>query len=242
MTNYNYNLIFKPYGEFAILIEWPSKIDEHIIRDILSFQKMMPNKSIKDSIVAYHSLTLIYKKKVKNFEKEVNHLQNLYANKIDNSKPSSKIWQIPVCYDLDFGLDLKELSIQKQLTIDELIQLHTSIEYLVYFIGFLPGFLYLGGLVQELHWPRKATPRFTIDKGAVAIGGQQTGIYPQQSAGGWNIIGKTPLNFFNAKHNPPCFVSAGDKIKCFSISTFEFQEIENQVKKEIYQPKFLIND
>ena len=99
----------------------------------------------------------------------------------------------------------------------------------------MPGFLYLGGLDERLHFPRKSTPRLQIEKGAVAIGGSHTGIYPSSSPGGWNIIGNTPISLFNASQDEPCFVQSGDKIQFIPIGLKEYQDISTLVEARVYQ-------
>jgi inhibitor of KinA len=129
------------------------------------------------------------------------------------------------------------------LEIPEIIKLHSQNPYRVYFIGFLPGFLYLGGLNKQLFFDRKSNPRLKVAQGTVAIGGEQTGVYPSESSGGWNIIGKTPLVFFNIHEDIPCFAKAGDFIKFIPIDKEEFLKIKKEVKEGRYQfSKTLRND
>ena len=150
-------------------------------------------------------------------------------------KVKSVLWKIPVCYDAVFGIDLEAISKEKNLSKEEIIKRHSQAIYTVYFIGFLPGFLYLGGLDESLHVPRKSTPRLQIEKGAVAIGGNQTGVYPTESPGGWNIIGNSPIEFFNPKLETPCFAKAGDKISFKPITIQEFKTIKILVEAGVYQ-------
>ena len=152
-------------------------------------------------------------------------------------KQAHQLWQIPVCYDVSFGIDLEEIACKKKCSVAEIIRLHTEGDYLVYFIGFQPGFLYLGGLHQNLHVPRKSNPRVRVDKGSVGIGGAQTGIYPQNSSGGWNIIGKSPLNFFNMKASNPCFAKPGDRIQFVAVDLHTFYQIEREVANQKYRIK-----
>ena len=125
----------------------------------------------------------------------------------------------------------------KSLSKAELIVLHTKVVYTVFFIGFLPGFLYLGGLDPKLYFDRKTTPGLHVKKGAVAIGGQQTGIYPQDSPGGWHVIGQTPVELFNKAHNPPCTIQAGDQLKFVAIDQQHYRVIEHQIAEEEFQLK-----
>ena len=112
--------------------------------------------------------------------------------------------------------------------------MHTAPLYRVFFIGFLPGFMYLGGLDKRLHFPRKATPSLDVKKGAVAIGGEQTGIYPMDSPGGWHVIGHSPLNFFNINEQNPCYFNSGDYIKFIDISIDYYNDISLEIVADNY--------
>lgn len=240
MTNYNmkrYKLSFKPFGPSALLIEWPEQIDELMIQDVIAFEKVISwEANIADTIIAYNSLTVVFRETYK-FEAVVSRFERLYTTKNQGSKQNAVCWQIPVCYDVEFGLDLEELASSKQLSVKALIELHTAPKYLIYFMGFQPGFPYLGGLPEVLHTPRKANPRLRVDKGSVGIGGQQTGIYPQDSSGGWNILGRSPVNFFDVSKLQPCFTKAGDYIQFEAIDKQTFLQIDKQVQKGTYEPK-----
>jgi inhibitor of KinA len=135
-----------------------------------------------------------------------------------------------VCYDEKFGLDLSGIATKNKLGIPKIKSLHSTPVYTIFFIGFLPGFLYLGGLDKKLFFPRKKSPRKEVEKGAVGIAGKQTGIYPQKSPGGWQIIGNCPLDLFDVHENPPSIFKAGDKIKFYPISLEEHQDISEQVE------------
>ena len=119
-----------------------------------------------------------------------------------------------------------------KLEIEELISIHTQTKYRIYFLGFLPGFLYLEGLNKRLHFPRKENPILNVPKGAVGIGGKQTGIYPNLSPGGWHLIGNTPLTLFDIKQNPPCFASPGDWVSFTSIDQKTYQDLAKKIKKD----------
>ena len=241
-----FELTYKPYGNHAILIEWPSKIDKNILNDILLFKEKIVyhnSKVIVDIINTYNSITIIYDLTIRNIYNEISRLKSIYSEELSGEKESSYRWQIPVCYDLKFGIDLEEISAQKKLSIEEILKLHSERIYTVYFIGFLPGFLYLGGLDERLHIPRKATPRFTVEKGSVAIGGSQTGVYPVESAGGWQIMGKSPVSFFDILLETPCFAKPGDEIVFTPVDMEEYLSIEEQVVEKSYKlNKSIVND
>lgn len=233
----NFVLTYKPFGAFAILIEWPSRIDNDIIQDIINFEKMIAsNPLILDSIIAYNSLTILYKE-LKVYKSTVLQLKELYKSKRFSEKKSQKLWKIPVCYDESFALDLEEMATNKKTFKQEIIDLHSAPIYSIYFIGFQPGFLYLGGLNPKLHTPRKSNPRLRIEKGSVGIGGEQTGVYPSNSSGGWNIIGKSPIDFFNVNVSPSCFANPGDKIQFQQVTIDTFYTIQKEIEKGTYQLK-----
>jgi inhibitor of KinA len=234
----NYNLSFKPFGEYAILVEWPQVINETILKDILNLQQKLLKINIKSLVEvrsAYNSLLIIYNEYYKGFDVEVSLINKIYGSDNFSEKTDALLWRVPVCYDACFGIDLELISKEKNMAIKELIQRHYSVIYTVYFIGFLPGFLYLGGLDERLLTPRKETPRMKIEKGAVAIGGNQTGVYPSESPGGWNIIGNCPIDFFNPKKEASCFAKAGDKIEFYPVSLKQYHDIKTLVNANVYQ-------
>lgn len=141
----------------------------------------------------------------------------------DAREPAPQRRIVPVCYGGDFGPDLETVASAHGLQVDDVIRLHASVEYLAYFIGFAPGFPYLGELPAALHTPRLATPRLRVPAGSVAIGGAHTGIYPIASPGGWHIIGRTPVELLRLRADPPVWVQMGDRVRFEPISRSEFE-------------------
>ncbi len=233
-----FQLTYKLFGRSAILVEWPANISQEIIQDIISFERQVKEiDSILDTIIAYNSLLIRYQNPIIDKELTISQLKKIYAASSYLIKQDQFLWQIPVCYDVSFGIDLEEIANKKKCSVAEIIRLHTEGDYLVYFIGFQPGFLYLGGLHQTLHVSRKSNPRLRVDKGSVAIGGIQTGIYPQNSSGGWNIIGKSPLNFFDINASEPCFAKPGDRIQFVAVDLHTFYQIEKEVANQKFRIK-----
>ena len=145
----------------------------------------------------------------------------------EKSTGSERIITIPVCYETEeFAPDLRKVAVHAKLTAEEVIKIHSSTDYLIYMMGFLPGFPYLGGMEKCLETPRLETPRTKIPAGSVAIGGAQTGLYPVESPGGWNIIGRTPLKLFDLNRNPHFLYNSGDKIRFEPISRKEFEDFD----------------
>ena len=228
-----FQLTYKLFGRSAILVEWPANISQEIIQEIISFERQVKEiDAILDTIIAYNSLLIRYQNPIVDKELTISQLKKKSAASSYLTKQDQFLWEIPVCYDASFGIDLEEIANKKKCSVADIIRLHSETDYLVYFIGFQPGFLYLGGLHQNLHVPRKSTPRVRVDKGSVGIGGAQTGVYPQNSSGGWNIIGKSPLNFFNMKATNPCFAKPGDRIQFVAVGIHTFHEIEREVIKQ----------
>ncbi|MGC1322903.1 MAG: 5-oxoprolinase subunit PxpB, partial [Candidatus Udaeobacter sp.] len=135
---------------------------------------------------------------------------------------SPRLTEIPVCYDAEFGLDLDRVAEHTKLSEREIVDLHSTREYRVACIGFVPGFTFLAGLPKNLATPRRGVPRKEIPPGSVGIGGAQTGIYPLRSPGGWNLIGRTPLKLFDPINDPPTLLCPGDRVRFRAITREEF--------------------
>lgn len=228
----DFKLTYHRYSERSILVQWPHKIDRIILEDVLLFKNHILNSKIKSILQinhAYNSILIIYRFAIDNIYSEFSALKDLYLCRKTIRSSVFNLWKIPVCYDEEFGIDLEAISLKTQLSKSEIIKLHSEVIYSVFFIGFLPGFLYLGGLDKRLFFPRKNSPRLQVEKGAVAIGNEQTGIYPNASPAGWNIIGNSPLEFFSSTHEQPCFAKAGDYIRFIPVSKEEHQAISKAV-------------
>ena len=235
----SFELTYKPFGKSALLIEWPAKMSPEILENILAFNqkiKTADKKYIIEIIQSINSVTVIYQSELISFNKVQSEMDQLYKSESRSvNKNIFRKWKIPVCYDISFGLDLKEMALDKELSISEIIGLHANRSYKIYAIGFLPGFLYLGGLSEELYIPRKSEPRLDITKGAVGIGGTQTGVYPNNSPGGWHIIGNTPISFFDVARESPCFANPGDEIEFVPITKKEHAIIQKQINSGTYK-------
>lgn len=240
----SYQLRYSQYNERSVLVEWPAIIDEIILQDIRQFKSKIENKYIKQNIEiisAYNSILIIYRFTIDNTNDTFLDLKQLYKTENKQKLVDSKIFKIPVCYDAEFAIDLDNYSKAKKLSKHEIIKRHYDAIYTVYFIGFLPGFLYLSGLDSSLHLDRKTTPNLNVKKGSVAIGGKQTGIYPQDSPGGWHIIGNSPVELFNPKQNSPCFIKAGDKVKFQPISKSEYVKFQKDIENSTFSFKSLLS-
>jgi len=233
-----FDIHIRSFGEQAIIITWPDRVTEAILDDIIAFKTYLQETSFSakqwELVAAYNSLTLINNQHLIDLVQYEETLSKAYKT-IRNSKSATRwLWKLPVCYDSSFGIDLEEVSETLEMPIEEIVRMHTRQPYLVYGIGFLPGFMYLGGLPKTLETPRKAIPRLDVHKGSVGLAGKQTGIYPQESPGGWNIIGNCPIPIFNVSKDPPCFISVGDRVQFYEISKAEFELHQIEAEVGIY--------
>lgn len=222
------------YGQ-GILLSWKNKISEEIHERVLLYEKELTERlgnKIIESVVAYSSLLLFLKEGVDRHELMGEISEFIPAD--SNAIHESYCYKIPVCYGGDFGPDLTGLARLKAVKEETLIRMHANERYRIYMTGFLPGFLYLGGLHPELYTPRKSSPTISVAKGSVAIGGEQTGIYPQESPGGWHVIGRTPIDLFSAKKPSPSIFSPGDYLKFEVITRDEFNVIREEVSTGRY--------
>jgi inhibitor of KinA len=225
-----------PLGDQAITIEFGNRIDEQInVVVIARFREwsdqMIPG--VKEMVPAYSTLTIYYDLAywTRNHENNLTALDLIKAE-IEKrlSRPviihqrEERTVRIPVCYETAIALDIEQVADLKGITPDEVIALHSSVTYKVYMMGFLPGFAYMGEVDEKIAVPRKPQPT-NIIAGSVGIAGKQTGIYPLDSPGGWQIIGRTPLKLFDQGKEMPCFLQAGDRVQFYPISKKEFTDI-----------------
>ena len=230
-------------SESAVLLSFGNTINSADHEKLMQVKKIIeqnPFKGFIETVPAYNSLAVYYNP----FTVEKQH-KTIAASVIEqvrrmlqkappsiNESNSSSIVSIPVCYDEEYGIDLQELSAHLQLSIDEIIQLHTNKIYKIFMIGFTPGFPYMGTVDEKLFTKRKAQPRVQVPAGSVAIAGNQTGIYPLATPGGWNIIGRSAVTVFDQQKEHPFLLKAGDQVEFASITKKEFETlIGKQINK-----------
>lgn len=223
------------YGDEAITIEFGKGIDAVINARVLNLYQYLqqhPIAGTKDLIPAYNSLTLVYdavallqKATLANpFQQMKDQLTDVVHHVTNESVPPARQINIPVCYDLSLAPDLAELAALHHLSVEEVIHLHTSKKYRVYMIGFLPGFAYMGTVDEKIITLRKNNPRTVVPKGSVGIAGAQTGIYPFDSPGGWQLIGRTAVPLFDVNNEQPCLLQPGDEVQFIPVSLNEYQK------------------
>jgi len=226
---------FYSLGDSAITLDFGNVIDEAINRKVISLFYSInrtPLVGMVEAVPAYSSLTIYYdvcqlRKKVPETMTVAEWIKDQFMQRLEKHHPEndpvSKHIKIPVCYEKDFALDIEEVALAKNIPVEEIIQIHTSKNYHVYMLGFLPGFTYMGQIDEQIEMPRRSQPRQKVETGSVGIAGRQTGIYPLASPGGWQIIGRTPLKLFDANNNEPVLLKAGYTVQFYSITKNEFE-------------------
>lgn len=228
---------FLQNGDTAITVCFENEISKEVNGFVTSFTCAVEQKGIKgviELIPAFNSVTVLYDSTVTSAGTLKIKLERI-IKKLGNSQQSSAVlYKIPVCYEEEFSPDMKNVEAHTGLSREEIIEIHSSTDYLIYMLGFLPGFAYLGEMDKRLATPRLDSPRVEISRGAVGIGGEQTGIYPVASPGGWQLIGRTPVLVYDRERENPILYKSGDYIKFVPISRNEYFEIEKAVQGGTY--------
>jgi inhibitor of KinA len=227
-----------PLGDSAITIDYGNVIDEFINKKVIALFDLFSKKPVPgmiEAVPAYSSITIFYDpvtirktftEKQTAFEWISGQIELRLKEDVLIPDTTSRLIKIPVCYDPEFGLDIKELAFQKNLSPAEVVEIHTAKTYRVYMLGFVPGFTYMGQVDDRITIPRKSYPRLHVEAGSVGIAGKQTGIYPLQSPGGWQLIGRTPIRLFNMNDDPPALLRAGDTVEFIAIGKDEFSRLQ----------------
>lgn len=237
---------FLPLGDRAIVVDWGGRIDPDTHGKISSFCTELecnPLQGIMEIVPAFTTVTVYYEpmslrdpvtgdhwSRIGNTEirSPFDIIKGIFKRIISSLDPaasgSSRVVEIPVCYGGDFGPDLLDVAAYTGLSAEEVIEIHSGQNYLVYMIGFSPGFPYLGGMSERISTPRRTSPRHLIDPGTVGIGGLQTGVYPIATPGGWQLIGKTPIKLFRPNHETPSLLKAGDFVRFRPIEPKQYEE------------------
>ena len=224
---------FLPCGDQAVTVEWGSTIDERINRQVHAFARKVEELShpaITEVVPTYRSATVHYRPEVLSYEELKQLLLSLTQGGIEETEELPVV-EIPVCYGGEYGPDLEEVAQHCSLTPEEVIARHTAPTYRIYMLGFTPGFPYLGGMDPSIAAPRRKEPRIHIPAGSVGIAGEQTGVYPIVSPGGWQLIGRTPLRLFDPQREQPILLSAGASIRFVPIDEETFRKMEEKEGK-----------
>ena len=224
-------------NECALILDFGSIVSIDVNKYVNNFAYIVydeiNNKNNRFQIIncvpSYNKILIQFNPLLNNKNKIISYLNNINLEKKNTIKINSDILEIPICYSLIFSLDLENISKKLSLSKDEIINLHLNTDFHVYMNGFMPGLPFMGDLDSRLFLERKLTPRTSLQKGSVGIVNKFCVIYPNTSPGGWNIIGRTPVNLFNKNISEPCLINSDKKIKFKKISLKEFNEIEKNL-------------
>ena len=219
---------FRIAGDTGLLVELGEGVDPAVNAKVwamvAALSDPMPN-GILQIVPTYRSLLLVYDPG-KTHPEQVRGVVETVESKLEtlDSTPE-KIVEIPVCYGGKLGPDIEHVAETNNLTVDEVIQIHSDKDYLIYMVAFTPGFPFLGGLDPRLSTPRLTSPRTRVPEGSVALANNQTGIYPIASPGGWQLIGRSPLRLFRPEKAKPFLYQAGDRIRFCPINQDEYEQL-----------------
>ena len=221
-------------GDSALVIEFGNEISVDInkkIRKMMDDIKKENIDGIVELVPTYCSLLINYDVLKIDYNTLVEKLKTFLNNDLETAEGEEvTLVEIPTLYNDEVGPDLSYVAEHNKISKEEVIKIHTGTDYLVYMLGFMPGFTYLGGMSEKIATPRLESPRLQIYPGSVGIAGKQTGMYPSMSPGGWRIIGRTPLKLYNPDSDTPVYISSGDYVRYVSISEEEYNDILKKVE------------
>ena len=221
---------FRLTGDCGLLVEYGDAIDPAVNQKVRSMAIVLQDRmpaGVIETIPTYRSILIYYNPLITNPSILKATLTDWENSLSQIEIPPPKVVDIPVCYGGAYGPDIAHVAQSHHLTVQEVIDHHSEPEYLIYMVGFTPGFPFLGGLPEVLHTPRLNTPRTRVPKGSVGIANGQTGIYPIASPGGWQLIGRTPITLFAPARSNPFLYQAGDYIRFKPISLDDYQRLSD---------------
>ena len=215
-------------SDTSLCVEFGNEISRKINAKIRAFEQLLeknPIKGIAETVPTYRSVLVHYHPEEITYDELVGRLSVLAEGLKETDVPEGELIRVPVIYGGKYGPDLEYVAEHSGLSAEEVIKLHTEAEYLIYMLGFTPGFCYMGGMDERIATPRLKTPRVRIPAGSVGIAGGQTGIYPIDSPGGWQLIGRTPLVLYDHTREKPVFFEAGQRVRFYRITEHEYKKM-----------------
>jgi inhibitor of KinA len=229
---------YLPSGDRALTVELGDSISPETNRRVHNLMRALETRNmdgVLDLVPSYRSLLVHYDPLTLSLSHLKEELSALNAAQATGVLNTPRVVHVPTLYGGHMGPDLDHVAQHNNLTVDEVISIHCGTDYLVYMLGFSPGFPYLGGMSESIATPRLDTPRLAIPAGSVGIAESQTGIYPTETPGGWQLIGRTPLQFFDPYRQPPSLVEPGDYLRFVSINEDDYESFQAQVEEGAYQ-------
>jgi len=231
---------YLPFGDTALLIEFGDAISLELNRKVVALNEAILKADVlgvEELVPTYRSLLVRYDPLRTTYEKLLFRIKEVEENMTESTtEVVGRRARVPVVYGGEYGPDLDHVAGYHKLTKEQVVRLHSEREYRVYMIGFVAGFPYLGAVPDEIATPRLETPRPKVPAGSVGIAEKQTGIYPCEAPGGWQIIGRTPLELFDSLRQPPALLEPGDIVRFEPISEEGFKTIRESVLKGAYTP------
>jgi len=231
---------YLPFGDTALLVEFGDAISLELNRKVVGLDEAIMKADVlgvEELVPTYRSLLVRYDPLRTTYEKLVFRVKEVEENMTGSiAEVVGRKVSVPVLYGGEYGPDLSYVAGFHRLTEERVVRLHSESEYRIYMIGFVAGFPYLGTVPDEIATPRLETPRLRVPAGSVGIAEKQTGIYPCEAPGGWQIIGRTPLELFDSLRQPPALLEPGDIVKFEPISAERFKSIRESVLKGAYTP------
>jgi KipI family sensor histidine kinase inhibitor len=228
-----------PAGDSAIVVEYGDGIDVGINARVRQLHRALAagdHRGIVEAVPTYRSLMVHYDPIVVSRESLEELIRKTASRLPEESREPVRTVEIPVMYGGEAGPDLTDVAAIAGMDERAVVDLHAGGDYIVFMLGFMPGFPYLGGLPAAIATPRLATPRTLVPAGSVGIAGAQTGIYPMESPGGWRLIGLTPVRLFDARRSPPALLEAGDRVRFVPVGKPDFDAVARDVAADRYHP------
>ena len=235
---------YRPVGDCGLNVEFAAEISPQVNRRVQGLLAALDREhlpGLRDLVPAYRTLLVVYDPLLLPYEALLERLRGL-ERAVEETMPPPRTVTIPVAYDGELGPDLADVAEHSGMTEADVIARHAGGQYLVYFLGFSPGFPYLGGLDPALSTPRLPAPRQRVPAGAVGIAGSQTGIYPQSTPGGWRLIGRTPVRLYDPVAEEPCLLRPGDDLRFRAVDAREFARLSEAVAAGHYRPEIVAAD
>ncbi|HEY8414771.1 MAG TPA: 5-oxoprolinase subunit PxpB [Thermaerobacter sp.] len=225
-------------GDSGLYVYFDRVIDPGVnrrVRELAGRLRRAAPPGVQDIVPSYGAVFVRYDPLVTSFEEVAARCRALDAGPDDSEPPPPRVYLLPTVYGGEYGPDLEEVARYHGLAPEDVVRIHSSAAYYIYFLGFTPGFPFLGGLSPRLATPRREVPRTRVPAGSVGIGGSQTGVYPVSSPGGWHLIGRTPVPLFRADRQPPAVLEPGHYVRFVPVTEEEFRRIRAAVAAGEYE-------
>jgi KipI family sensor histidine kinase inhibitor len=215
-----------PSGDSLALVEFEERVDPIVNARAIALSHSIAAralKGIRDIVPTYRTVAVHFDPLKTDVAGLFRYLDQEAAQSLPGVPATGETIRIPVCYGGAYGPDLESVAAFAKASVDEVVLLHTAVRYRVFMLGFVPGFAYLGSVDPRIASPRRETPRVRVPRGSVGIAGEQTGVYPQETPGGWQLIGRTPVALFDASRSDPFLLEPGDHVEFYAIAAAEFE-------------------